>query len=143
MIISIIDFKKQYGDTLRDFREVVEKKCIELANIEDDVMRQELITLTLREMQQEMDDIARLFRQRWKHIALGSLMPLLAVASSVGTVSASQEWPALASGVATIGITLAATAYQAFSNKQQRDATFKKPLAYATFVRQSLVHQNR
>ncbi len=126
---------------LRGFRGVVEKKCIELANIEDDEMRQELITLTLREMQQEMDDIARIFRQRWKHITLGSLMPLLAVATSVGTISATQEWPALASGVATIGITLAATVYQAFSNKQQREATFKKPLAYATFARQGFVKQ--
>lgn len=138
---EIINFKKKHGDVLRGFRGVVEKKCIELAIIEDDVLRQEQITHTLREMQQEMDDIARLFRQRWKHITLGSLVPLLAVATSVGTVSATQEWPALASGVATIGITLAATVYQAFSNKQQREATFKKPLAYATFARQSFVKQ--
>lgn len=134
---EIVDFKDKHGDVLRGFRALVEKKCIELALIEDDSLRGEQIGNTLSEMQQEIQDISALFRDRWKHIRLGSLVPLLAVATSVGTIAANQEWLPLTAGVATVGLSLTAAVYQAFSNRQQREAAFKKPLAYATFAKQT------
>lgn len=138
---EIIDFKEKHGDALRGFRTLIEKKCIELAVIEDDLLRQEQIANTLSEIQQEIQDISILFRERWKHILFVDLMPLLNVASSVGTISANQAWPSVVPSVVTVGCTLATTVYQAFSNRQQQAATFKKPLAYATFARRVFTDQ--
>lgn len=126
---EIIKFKDKHGEQLRAFRELVEKKCINLAAIEDDQARYEQINNTLSEMRQEMHQISEMMRNRWRGVIFHNIIPLLTIGASSVSIDYSQPIPLIA-GLTATSLSLTQAVYQAFSYQNEQRLASQKPIAY-------------
>jgi hypothetical protein len=65
----------KHGGNMQAFRNAVEKKCIDLASIEDDRSREEAISLAISDFREEAKEISALMRNKWPDLVLGSVIP--------------------------------------------------------------------
>jgi len=130
-IDSILYFKNTYGNLRADFRNYIEGACIEIANIRDDLAKQEKITLTKHEIKDKVKDITDAMRSRWQRISLGSLIPII----GAGTALIAEDRLDHPIVMTTLSFSLVAAIYQAYEGYRQYQQVLSHPLAYAARVR--------
>jgi hypothetical protein len=137
-IDEIIRFKRDHGAMLRLFRNQIEAKCIDLANILDAEARQERTMVMARELETEIEQISEAMRATWRDIAFSWVAPLLGVGATLVATDLNQPGWQLGAGAAAIGFSLVGAVYQASAGSRQRQELLQRPLAYAAFTQRDL-----
>jgi hypothetical protein len=132
---TLAQFKNDHHHLLTGFRNRVERKAIDCAQITDRRLQQEMVGHARHELIAEIDEIERRMGERqWPLAARGALGVVIAalgvadLAVSGGTVL----------GVASGGLGLAGSVDAAFQGRRRRDV-FENPLAYSALARREFV----
>ncbi len=122
-------FKRDQGERLKAFRAMVERECIEIANIADAEGRQDRLEIGIEALRGERQRIDQVMRQRWPNIIFGAFASLLWAVVPIAGV------PLLGQGAAYAGAGagFVNAVYQAFRSGQEYRDTINSPLAYAAF----------
>lgn len=125
-IDKLLRFKQDYGHLTKNFRNRIEEECEQIlvdnsGNIEDKVSQ---IKINLKNEQNKIEDSMRSISD---DIVFTSIVPL------IGTLSSGLNSPQAIFGA---GLAVASATYQIVSNLTVNAENRRKPLAYATLVRE-------
>jgi hypothetical protein len=123
-------FKSIHGRLLSRFRERIEAKCIDFGNISDDAQLGERIDLFIRELNDDIQDIADKMKSKWPKVVFSGLFSVLGAGGALAGTQLDNIGAVSAGSVA-----LVAAAYQAFDLAHEQRNVLQNPLAYAALVR--------
>jgi hypothetical protein len=130
-IDELVKFKDKHGKSLSRLRNTVEDTCIELANISDENTTKERMELTVKQFNNDVEEIKEAMRTYWSRTTFTILLPLLSTGGGVITAVYGNE-PLLG---AVLGLPGLATAiYQAFAGDTSYQEKMQHPLAYAALA---------
>ena len=128
------EFKAEYRQLLTGFRNRVEQKTIDCAQVADRRLRSEMVQLARRELAREVDEIERrMTERRWPLAARGGLSVAVAALGLADLVVTGGTVLGLAGG----GLGLAGSVDAAFEGLRRRDI-LDHPLAYAALAQRQL-----
>lgn len=130
-INKLIIFKSKHRNLLFRLRNTIERKCIDLANIDDNDARQEYADSLIEEVNDQVNQIVDAMKSNWTHITFGTLIPILGAGAGI---IASEPVDQHIAGVVA-GASLATAVYQAFEEARRNRELLRHPLAYAAFAR--------
>ena len=110
---EIIKVKEKHGKELARFRDHIEGLCIDLSNLLDLDDREERKQITIRELKQEIEDIAGRMQETWHQVVFLDILPVL----SAGGPS-----------------TLPTAIYQSIERRRNRQLLRNHPLAYGALL---------
>ena len=132
-IQDIVDFKSRYGHLLPRLRNLVENRCIQIAQITDLEARQDQIELFLQEFEVEIGEITEAMKRKWSNVIFKTLVPLLTgVAAVTSGVAGAPEIQSTATTLAGSG-TLLTAIQQAIGRNDSHLSD--RPIAYAAHAR--------
>jgi len=126
---GLVSFKAQHGPELRDLRRAVEEECIQLADINDDIHRQEAASLVAKRLEDEIGTVAEAMQIKWGKVFFGGICSVLGAVGGVVSVQQNEATLAIAAGSA-----LTNAVYSTLSPFLERGDALRKPLAYAALV---------
>lgn len=127
---SIVRFKERHSESLRRFRSAVEMECIDIAQIDDEFLRQERVRLISEKLQAEIGEVSEAMRLQWKPVILGSLTAVLG--GSLGLVLTPVDQLGVRIGA---GVSLAGAIYQSLDPLRDRREALSTPLAYGAIAK--------
>lgn len=135
---QLADFKEAYSDSLSHFRRDVESALIDIAQIQDQDLRDRKIHHYRQKLEEDVNEVKALMRERrWPRIVLGSLCGFLVKSiPAAGAAAATGDLRALLSAVPP----LVKAIYEAYQGeKKHLDEVKKSPLAYAAVAQEKIV----
>jgi uncharacterized protein DUF6236 len=133
---EIADFKQRYSDQLRRLRIYLNGHLADLAEIDDEYLRDAKLESLLQEIRDDVEILReRMARRRWPRIVLVGVAGLIASGAAIGAAVASGG-TALALGLGVSGgmASLGPAGYQMADVARAWNADKRTPLAYAALA---------
>lgn len=127
---SLVTFKERHGQELRRLRRAVEEECIGIAEIGDDIHRQERASLVAERLEEQVETVAEAMRIKWGQVIFGGIFSALGAAGGLASIEKGETGLAVLAGS---GLTSAV--YTAVSSITDRNDALREPLAYAALLR--------
>lgn len=131
---DIVAFKAAHQALAARFRERVQQECTLLPQGDSAEERLEQIQALGRRLQGEADEIADAMRHRWKKIAFGKVLPVLAPAIPLIDATLPSQFATYAGGVVAMGL----AGYQAHLMHAADGTVRRRPLAYVALAQRRL-----
>jgi len=93
---DLVDFKARHGNLLPRFRNFIEAKAIELAQIDNDQERKDLIDLLMAQWRDETGELIEAMQSKWGDLLFGKILPVF----GAGATYAATEGNLAATGAA-------------------------------------------
>lgn len=111
---KVIKFKEKYHSELSRFRDHIEGLSIDLSNLTDPEDRDQRGEITLRELKQEIDEIASRMRETWHEVLFLDVLPILGAGGP---------------------LSLPTAIYQSIERRRNRQLLHNYPLAYGALLK--------